>query len=165
MNKEQVEYIADASGYYCAESSALVRKYCEKNIFPLETLFLSDGGPAWGRKGDSVMTAEKGCKHLRYPSEVHHLLSPNDNNFHGGAKRKWRLDRALDWGKDEEISLSLLHHLSQDNETNVKKYFENNFFLSNYRNLTLKKCKDIVRHGLNSFVEKKNFFEGSKKTL
>ena len=101
---------------------------------------------------------------LVYPSEVHHLLSPNDNNFHGVAKRRWRLDRTIDWSKDEIISLSLLHYLNTVESEKVIKYFKTNLFIGNYESCTLKKCKDIVGQGYDSFVEKKDFLDAAKKT-
>jgi len=48
---------------------------------------------------------------VEYKHDIHQLLSPNDNNWHGPPKRKWRQlfdNRMVDKMQDVESSLLLL---------------------------------------------------------
>jgi hypothetical protein len=112
------------------ESPALVKAYFER--FPLEAPHLatsvvySDGGNAF----KSVDFKSFGfAAHRVYPACVHQFLSPNDNNLHGAAKVKWRLQKLGQQMESAEETHLLMHLIDIDQNEHSRFYFDRNRLL------------------------------------
>lgn len=107
-----------------------------------KTWIFSDGGGGFKEKKISVFESLGFMNRCIYPSAVHQYLSPNDNNFHGVAKAKWRSeigDREI----RSEDTLSLLKQCDAIEGQTVRDWFIRNFLLHNDKP-TIKDCKDII---------------------
>ena len=112
-------------GCYCAESASLVRRFFQHYGVPQGATILSDEGGAFSEQGKSVLLDIRFQKHVRYPSDVHHFLSPNDNRLHGTAKASWRA-AGLDYKDDVKSCLALLSLLDRDIKAHSAAWFRRN---------------------------------------
>ena len=96
-------------------------------MYPPNCTILSDNGNSF-KDGEKDILIDLGFKyHLCYPAVVHQYLSPNDNKFHGAAKRKWK-NLGLDFTDDVKSSIALLHCLDECC-IDVQAWFHNNLRL------------------------------------
>lgn len=66
---------------------------------------------------------------VEYQPDIHQLLSPNDNKWHGIAKDKWkqlRRERMIGSEDGVQSSLLLLKSLIEIKPENIKKIFKRN---------------------------------------
>ena len=91
IDAARVVYVGQKKGKtrsYVAESTSLL--FFKKYDVPHGAVVLSDHGGSFFEHGKSVLVELGFQKHVCYPAEVHHYLSPNDNRLHGTAKHTWR---------------------------------------------------------------------------
>lgn len=113
------------AGVYVSESRELVDMFFAKYDFVEDCHVLSDYGATFS----ADMTDLGFARHERYPASVHQWLSPNDNRFHGEAKRQWRAEMR-DFSDDVEATLSLMHKLDWVATKHIRKWFDRNLMLS-----------------------------------
>jgi hypothetical protein len=102
-----------------------VRDFVESNLqsdSDFEIYILRNGGASFDGK---LMPTKLFKEHAIYPSEVHHLLSHNDQRHHGAAKAVW-YKMKLDGLDDVESTLALMHELDIDQAKNSALYFARN---------------------------------------
>merc|ERR1712130_833680 len=59
-------------------------------IIVLDVLIIHDAGCVFNEITDNKYSKNKSLKDCIYPSKVHELPSPNDNDWHGPTKYKWK---------------------------------------------------------------------------
>jgi hypothetical protein len=110
--------------HYRGEDYGMLEDYVGRWGFPKDDVFLHDGGGAYTAGGVHLFDALGFKNHVTYPTEVHHWLSPNDNNLHG-CKEKWKMDYP-DFDDDPEAALALMVLIDRDAEAHARYYFERN---------------------------------------
>merc|ERR1712150_322361 len=76
---------------------------------------------------------------VKYQTDIHQLLSPNDNKCHGIAKTKWkqlRKKRMVGSKDGVETSLILLKCLLDIEPASIKEIFQTKFFLPQKKSQT-----------------------------
>lgn len=108
---------------YCPEHRLWVEDFCNGIEIPKGAVILRDGGGAFWSDG-SILEELQWDNHIKYPACVHQLLSPNDNRWHGAAKKRWR-ESGVNFKDDAAASIKLLLFL--DKETHgCEKWFRTN---------------------------------------
>ena len=128
IGEERVIYCGAAKGEtrtYCGESPTIVKRFFE--LYPLlsgDIEIFTDDGHCFLENGEDVF-AQMGFKNHRvYEPAFHHFASPNDNNIHGVAKKKWR-ERFENFTDDVETSLALMKFID-DASKKSGTYFQRN---------------------------------------
>ena len=128
IGEERVIYCGAAKGEtrtYCAENLTIVKWFFELYPFLSSDIeIFTDDGHCFMENGEDVF-AQMGFKNHRvYEPAFHHFASPNDNNVHGVAKKKWR-ERFENFTDDVETSLALME-LIDDASKKSGAYFQRN---------------------------------------
>jgi len=122
------------------------------------SIILHDCGDAFEELENLPDFKAKSLVTIKYEPDIHHLLSPNDNKWHGVGKCKWRglcNARMLDKTEGVESSLLLLKCLLDAKASSIRKYFK--------RNLFIRQC-DINDNAIKKLVtEDKKFLYRSDK--
>ena len=118
---------------YVRECPELITQWLKdsKNDLKDNTLIIHDKGSAFNDIELNYEYINKSLHHIIYPPEVHELLSPNDNGWHGQAKRKWRKlckERYINKKDGLEGSLLLFKCLTDVPDHVIRKKFRHNLF-------------------------------------
>lgn len=141
----RVVYI-DSKRHFVPESSDILRRFLEMYKLPRHARIFHDKSHAFYENKRPVLDNYKICGHAAYPPCVHQVLSPNDNSYHGEAKRKWFSEiRKQGYGKDQDADaeLLLLECLDSVDPKHIRHDFERNFFIGQ-KNVTTRACYDLV---------------------
>ncbi len=128
IEKERIVYLendTNKSLTYVREDPSIIRQFFSHYSIPKNCTILSDGGSAFFDGSEDVLLSLGFSTHETYPSELHHLLSPNDNRVHGTSKRSWKFN-VDDHGDDVNASLYLLSCLDSDISTHGAHWFNKN---------------------------------------
>ena len=148
---------------YIPETKELLEFYWAMTEIPQNSVIFHDRGNAFFSDGESVIESIFGCRTAVYPPLIHHFLSPNDNNFHGAGKAKWRSMAAENgWGKDDSVesSLALLSIFSNFDREAICSYFTKNFFIGR-ASIKPDRCMDLVTDGIMKKIRKSEFYQRS----
>ena len=150
IDQNRIYYVGNAaneSRTYVPESASLIRQWAAHyQIDAKKTIILTDNGKSYFEEKEDVF-ARMGFKaQYWYTAAVHAFLSPNDNKFHGQAKRQW-LAEGLDYSDDVKSSISLLFWLDQPTREHILGYFHQNFLLRVYNPTPLDSMQVITRKG------------------
>jgi hypothetical protein len=158
LEEKQVCFIPATNKFYCYEQTSLVKEYFRR--YPLDEgcFILHDDGKAMYENGEDVFLEMGAVGAHAYTPEIHHVMSPNDNMYHGAAKRIWRT-QDLDWKNDMETSLSLLSILTRQNEDEIKGYFDKNFFLEEGMVCGKDVCRSILSNGSTGVIRDNETFK------
>jgi len=153
LNASNIILLENSKQTYVRESAELLKKWLDDSKDDIQdgTLILHDEGSAFSELADDENFNSKSLKHLVYPPEVHELLSPNDNGWHGPAKKQWRTKcskRYVDKNDGIEGSLLLLQCLADTKTETIKKHFKSNLFLGSQK---------ITKKGITELIEERNF--------
>jgi len=118
---------------FVRESQELVAMWLKNHIDIIEneSIILHDSGTALNSIQLMDEFKKKNLKTIEYESDIHELLSPNDNKWHGVSKKKWRVlrnRRMLDKTQGVESSLLLVRSLLDIKKESIKKYFKKKLF-------------------------------------
>lgn len=155
---EQVVFLG-GTAHFVPESRHLLKKFGATVQVPSESVIFSDRGNAFFKRRRSVIPKYFGVQTATYPPVIHHLLSPNDNHFHGVAKRQWRcLAQKEGWDKDDgvESSLCLLSLLTYAEPEAICGYFKHNFFIGR-KCVKPDRCMDLVTNGVLTSIRKNEY--------
>ena len=148
IRMDQIKYVRSESTKYCAEKKDLVALYFDhyRFDFPRSTVMFRDAGVAFNGVDNPRICGRNVRRFVEYPSEVHHLLSPNDNNLHGAAKARWR---ASPFYRQDDVttSLCLLSELTSASQGAVMKHFDRAFMLNLKEELTQEQCTNLFSPG------------------
>lgn len=130
--KSSVQYVGSVrgkNGIFVSESADLVRRFFKtRRVARSNLVVFSDGGNAFSENKKCIFNLIKFLIHRKYPSQVHQYLSPNDNNLHGVAKRKWKTSPYY-LRPGVSSSLYFLHCLNQVPSPLIKSWFARNLML------------------------------------
>lgn len=74
---------------YVAESPFLLRLFFARYEIEEGCVALTDNGKSFWEGEMDVLLDLGFAKHTCYPAAVHQFLSPNEDRYHGAAKRVW----------------------------------------------------------------------------
>lgn len=158
IKKERIVHMSkltDVTRTYIAESTQILRHFFEQYEITEKAVIFSDFGNSFF-DGDLDVLLDLGFdEHYIYECIVHHFLSPNDNNIHGVAKRKWRT-KIKDHKDDVISSIALLSYLDEAFR-NGPTLFEKNLQIG-IPDVDIDKVKDLVGNKRNDF-ETRALFE------
>ena len=112
---------------YISESPALLRQFFGHYGIDDGSVALSDNGTSFYEGELDVLKDLGFASHHCYPALVHQYLSPNDNRFHGAAKKEWR-QLVSDFSDDVKAAVVLLSMLDK-NYKDVGTWFDTNLQL------------------------------------
>lgn len=131
LDEDQVCYIQDFESpdkKFVAEHQTLIEHFMWKvysHITWFQVYKFMDAGQAFKKAGLGEYICQWQGGHFVYPSPVHHLLSPNDNNQHGIGKKKW--NSVEDHKDDVFASLFLLKCLMEVDKDTIIGFWKTNF--------------------------------------
>ena len=142
----QCQYVEHRNGKcYCAESKDIVRRWYElyQHRLPPQCCIFRDCGQAYSGICDDLVSKGVIGEFVEYPSSVHEVISPNDNDLHAAPKQRWRT--STDWRcTDLRSPLRLVKKLQSHASDEISKCFRRNFFLLQDCQPTLAQCKTAV---------------------
>lgn len=145
---------------YCKETRGIIKHFMERQIslgrIPVGSLIFSDQGGAFMSGGPPILSTFEGISTAQYIPSIHHFLSPNDNKFHGVAKKIWR-GSTMDRTDDIACTISLMNTLNTISEESVKGWFQKNFFIGD-EDYSLEDCEAIVTKNFSKYIEKDEHF-------
>lgn len=130
IDKKRIVYVGAAQKegrVYVPESAEILRLFFGENEIPEHGVVLSDNGKSFSHGGIDTLLELGFERHVAYPAAVHQYLSPNDNHFHGAAKKKWR-ESGIDFS-DDVLSCCALLHFMDDTTASVPAWFDANMQL------------------------------------
>lgn len=127
----QVKYLYSSTSKYCKESASIVRQFFEayRESIPKNSVVFHDSGTAFNKVTEDLTGEFSVQSFVEYPSCVHELISPNDNNLHGACKQVWRNQENIREG-DLYSTLHLLYLLGNYEKSSIINHFQQNFILS-----------------------------------
>ena len=128
VDTSRVQYVGKLTGErseYVAESADLIKRFMEFYKIKENVHILFDGGRSYKVQKENIFDILGYKHHLEYPSAVHQYISPNDNCWHGVAKRKWT-NMSLDWSDDVLSTVTLLQLLDNVDSSTIRGYFLKN---------------------------------------
>ena len=148
INPRNIKLLEDPTQTYVRESTELMKIWLEDSKEDIidGTLILHDDGNAFNELPDDATFKNKSLSHIVYPPEVHELLSPNDNGWHGPAKKQWRARCTKRYiGKNDGIegSLLLLQCIVNTKTKTIQKHFKSNLFIGE-QNISQKKIEELI---------------------
>ena len=160
LHENQID-VLEGSKHYVPESAAILHRFLSISQIPLGCVIFSDKGNAFRDHNGPVIPQYHDARTFTYPPLIHHIISPNDNHFHGAAKAKWRAMYAkMGWGSGDavESDLCLLGYLTHTDPRAIQGYFERNLFLGQ-EPPTAKRCRTLFEHIPTRKTPPKLFFE------
>lgn len=164
IDEADIVYLPSMGQTYVGESRSLVTRYLNaqlerRRLADLEgpILVLSDMGNAF-KSDDGLFSVISSFDHLmteQYPPDIHHFLSPNDNNYFGYAKAKWR-SSGVSREDDVLCSLQLMMDLNEVPAEQISDWFKRNFFM-NGDEVSLADCEEICSKGLSGAILRDDF--------
>ena len=129
VDERRVVYAGESKGEkrtYCAESPGIIRRFFSlyPNL-PKNIVIFSDAGNCFFEDGKDVLLELGFVTHKIYEPIFHHYVSPNGNNLHGVAKKRWR-ERFQKFSDDVHTSIALLSFMDGANK-HAMEYFARNF--------------------------------------
>ena len=128
ISEDRVIYMPQEKGErktFVRESSFLIYKFFEIYKIEKHCVIFTDASNAFFNKKVDVLLEIGFHSHHTYPPEVHHLLSPNDNNLHSTSKKSW-MHTVNDHFNDTNSTFFLMSCLDQDTTSHSKRWFEEN---------------------------------------
>jgi len=161
LTEEYINFLdGDAGKTFVRESNFLIQKWLKQNKYLIlnGSVLLHDSGSALDDLEKEDDFKNKSLEAIEYQSDIHHLLSPNVNKWHGNAKQKWKNllnTRMVDKSEGVESSLLLLKCLLEVKPKHIIKYFKQNLFLNK---------KVITSNDITALIteDKKNIFKYKK---
>lgn len=151
----------DGSGKkYVAETSSILFEFFKRVSLPENCIIFSDKGYAFLHNKESVLLQCGVSKTATYPPPVHHFISPNDNNYHGEAKTKWRnMINCSNWDSKDGVlsSVFLMSCLNDVSMSHIQSFFKRNFFLES-SNPSIEDFKNLVTAGNFEKIEENEYF-------
>lgn len=163
LDEKNIHFLDDNSGKtFVRESEFIIFHWLEnyKHLIENHSIIFHDYGTALAGLSNASIIKLKSLKIIEYPPDIHHLLSPNDNKWHGVAKAKWRnlcRTRAIDKTGGVESSLLLLKCLVDVKSETIKKNFQRNLFIKK----KIVKINDLEK----LIIEDKKLIYNSKEVL
>src|SRR5205085_473711 len=106
-----------------------------------DTTVLSDMGQSFFEDGKDIFASLGFQHHHSYPGVVQQYLSPNDNRFHGSAKKIWR-ESGVDF-TDDVLSCAYLLNLLDWCTKDARTWFDTNLQLG-LQESTLSKVEELL---------------------
>lgn len=154
IQPHQIVYLHAPQRLYCKEKGELIKRFIEtySRAFSRECIVFRDSGTAFKDVETQLSPTDFNGKFIEYPSCVHELLSPNDNNAHGRAKRRWRTSDV--YRKDDvSSSLFLLNELGTTDPKAVRNDFRRNFVRDGCKGPLVQHCRSLCA-GLTSISDR-----------
>lgn len=116
ISEKRIIYCGASSGEtktYCSERPSFVRRFFDMYPSLDSTIkIFTDDGNCFMENGEDVL-GQMGFKdRVMYGPVFHHYASPNDNNVHGAAKKKWR-ETFHDFTDDVTTSIALMSFIDK----------------------------------------------------
>ena len=144
---------------YVRESPWMVKTFFSLHSDHLtqSDVFFHDEGGCFMEAGFSVLATLGYFNEYTYPPSVHMYLSPNDNKFHGAAKRAWRKS-GVDMKDDVASSLRLMFEFDCIKSKSIRSWWKYNFNLNN-KCVLRERMEDLVRGRRKNLVERSEYYQ------
>jgi len=95
LNASNIILLENFNQNYVRESAEILKIWLDdSNNIQDGTFILHNEGSGFSELADDENFNSKWFKHITYPLEIHELLSPNDNGWHGPAENNGELNVA-----------------------------------------------------------------------
>ena len=131
IDESRIVYIGKETGengLYAQETSCMIEHFLAHYKIPKSYVCISDGGNASKEKREDKFVKLGYTNRFIFPASVHQFLSVNDNKVHGVAKQAWR-NSGLDYKRDVNSTLALMHQLDIIKSVHIRTWYEENYCL------------------------------------
>ena len=145
IDESRVVYVGKETGensLYAQETSSMLAAFLAYYKIPKTHVCISDGGNAFKEKREDKFLKLGYTNRFVFPASVHQFLSVNDNKVHGVAKHAWR-NAGLDYQKDVNATLALMHHLDIIKSVDIRTWYEENYCLL-HEPVRIENCLTLV---------------------
>lgn len=133
IDESRVLYVKSKKNYF-GENSEMYEAFLTRYNLDKNVAVFHDAGKGFKKGPVSVFDKLEFANHIEYPSDVHQYLSPNDNNLHGAAKQKWKLEYN-EFETRVEAPLRLMQLIDCDAAEHSQWYFRRNILNVKQRDL------------------------------